>query len=294
MSSNDDFTELESCGDDGVLGRLKFVSKGEDYQVYGIAIPDTMLIDEITNSEHYQTFLALSTDLIPLKKSRGKGSKGKKAAVTPKKKSSITADDNIIPKPNVAFELGKSPTSVEQSDESDGESANRPTGRRRPTGVVFKDTSNISKNKSLDASQKLKGVQVPDKSTCIFTTSSEGAGIVPEVPDEAKGSYAPKVDAAIDCWFGGKLWKLLKEEACLTTIFNNFLMVQVKDLVLFQRFPMSQRTILVAQATHFLNPMMKFKTSSVMRKTKLKKTKLMQKLQRNKPEMNNQFNSVIY
>ncbi|GKA37750.1 hypothetical protein Tco_0724315 [Tanacetum coccineum] len=116
MSSNDDFTELESCGgsyvntikDDAVLGRLKFVSKGEDYQVYGIAIPDTMLIDEITNSEHYQTFLALSTDLIPLKKSRGKGSKGKKAAVTPKKKSSITADDNIIPKPNVAFELGKS------------------------------------------------------------------------------------------------------------------------------------------------------------------------------------------
>ncbi|GJX67194.1 reverse transcriptase domain-containing protein [Tanacetum coccineum] len=62
-----------------------------------------------------------------------------------------------------------------------------------------------------------------------------------------------------DCWFGGKLWKLLKEEeeACLSTEFNNFPKVQVKDMVLFQRFPMSQRTILVAQAAHFLDLIMK-------------------------------------
>ncbi|GKE53407.1 hypothetical protein Tco_1488563, partial [Tanacetum coccineum] len=81
------------------------------------------------------------------------------------------------------------------------------------------------------------------------------------------------------------LWKLLKEEeACLTTEFNNFPKVQVKDLVLFQRFPMSKRTILVAQATHFLDMIIKFKTSPMMRKTKLRKTKLMQKLQRNKLE----------
>nr|GEX72967.1 Gag-Pol polyprotein [Tanacetum cinerariifolium] len=33
----------------------------------------------------------------------------------------------------------------------------------------------------------------------------------------------------------GKLWKLLKEEeACLTTEFNNFPKVQVKDMILFQ------------------------------------------------------------
>nr|GEX32785.1 hypothetical protein [Tanacetum cinerariifolium] len=41
--------------------------------------------------------------------------------------------------------------------------------------------------------------------------------------------------------------------------------VQVKDLVLFQRFPMSQRTILVAQATYFLNLIIKFKMSPMMR-----------------------------
>ncbi|GJW87805.1 hypothetical protein Tco_0163145 [Tanacetum coccineum] len=78
-----------------------------------------------------------------------------------------------------------------------------------------------------------------------------------------------------DCWFEGKLWKLLKEEeACLTTKFNNFPNVQVKDLVLFQRFSMSQRTILVAQAAHFLDLIMKFKTSLVLRKTKLRKVEV--------------------
>nr|GEV73186.1 hypothetical protein [Tanacetum cinerariifolium] len=171
----------------GVLGRLKFVSKGKDYQVYRL---DTMLTDEIKRSAAYQTFIGLSTGLIPSNKSRGKGSKGKKATLTPKNKSSITVDGNIIPEPSVAFELGKlirktkakiakearrvhethkhlakeamrvhetherlvtkKPTSVEEYDESNGEHANMPTGRRRPTDVIFRDTSNASKKKSLE------------------------------------------------------------------------------------------------------------------------------------------------
>ncbi|GJX73151.1 hypothetical protein Tco_0311746 [Tanacetum coccineum] len=39
-----------------------------------------------------------------------------------------------------------------------------------------------------------------------------------------------------------------------------------------QRYPRDQRKILVAQAAHFLDLIMKFKTSPVMRKTKLRKT----------------------
>ncbi|GJW28499.1 hypothetical protein Tco_0045374 [Tanacetum coccineum] len=61
-----------------------------------------------------------------------------------------------------------------------------------------------------------------------------------------------------------------RRRACLTTNFNNFSKVQVKDLVLFQRFSMSQRTILVAQAAYFLNLIMKFMMSPMMRKTKLR------------------------
>ncbi|GJX52958.1 hypothetical protein Tco_0281327 [Tanacetum coccineum] len=44
----------------GLPAWLKWVSE----------VSDTMLTDEIKNSEHYQTFLALSTGLIPPKKSR--------------------------------------------------------------------------------------------------------------------------------------------------------------------------------------------------------------------------------
>ncbi|GJX01675.1 hypothetical protein Tco_0185588, partial [Tanacetum coccineum] len=181
-------------------------------------------------------FIGYSNGLTPLKKRRGKGSKGNKRAVTPKKKSLITADDNIIPKPDVSFELGKSisrreaeiakeatrvhetherlvtekPTSKEVSNESDGELANRPTGSRRPSGFVFRDISRVSKKKSLDQSQKLKATprdsskgacitpEVHDESKCIITTSSEGTGIIPGVPYEVKGSYTAKSNAAID------------------------------------------------------------------------------------------------
>ncbi|GJV29601.1 hypothetical protein Tco_1386049 [Tanacetum coccineum] len=231
---------VKTIKDDGVLNRLKFVSKGEDYQVYGKAILDTMLTDQSKQSETYQTFIALSTCLIPPKKSRGKWSKGSKAAVTPKKKSSITVDDNIIPEPDVALELGKyisrteakeqeearhlhethehlvtaKPTRDEDSNESDPESAKRPTGGRRPSGVVFRDTKRASNKKSPDQSQKLKGIDVlteeeqlaADTMQAIKASrkisrsqphtggSSEGA----EVPDEAKGSFAAKVDATIN------------------------------------------------------------------------------------------------
>ncbi|GKB83242.1 hypothetical protein Tco_0950137 [Tanacetum coccineum] len=153
-----------------VLGRLKFVAKNEDNQVYGMSIPDVMLNKEIHNSKAYQTYLGFSARAVNPKKAR----KGTKVIVTPKKKSSFTVDYNIIPDSDVALELGKSisktkaeeheearkvhethehlvtkkPTSDEESDESNIESARRPTGKRRQTGVVFRDTSNVSKKKT--------------------------------------------------------------------------------------------------------------------------------------------------
>ncbi|GJV18624.1 hypothetical protein Tco_1367644 [Tanacetum coccineum] len=149
-----------------------------------------------------QRFIATcsySTD-ISTKKTRGKGSKGKKQTVTPKKKSSIFVKDNIIPEPDVVLELGKSMSKTKAKiseeerrlhethehlviakatgvDESDCKHANRTTRRSRPSGVDFRDTSNMSKKKSLDWTQKLKGIQVPN---------------------EGKGSLASKADAEID------------------------------------------------------------------------------------------------
>ncbi|GJV08578.1 hypothetical protein Tco_1346234 [Tanacetum coccineum] len=229
---------LNTIRDDGVIQRLKFMNKGDDFQEYRRAIPNTMLTNEIKQSEAYQAFISYSTGLIPPKKTRGKGLQGKKQTITPKKKSSISAEDNIIPNPMLLWnwEIIAKPTGV---DESDCEPTNRPTRRRRPSGVAFRDTLNVSKKKSLDQTQKLKGIQVmsveeqlaadtkkaikaskeafrlqqqtadssegacitpdvPNELTGKFTTSSEGVGIVPEVLDEGKGSSATKADAEID------------------------------------------------------------------------------------------------
>ncbi|GKB71723.1 hypothetical protein Tco_0933135 [Tanacetum coccineum] len=98
---------LYKIKDDGVLNRMKFVRIGEDFQEYGCAIHETMLTKRIKQTKTYQSFLKYSTGLIPLKKSIGKGSQGKKSTVSLK------------------------PPSVEVSDKSELEPARRQTGSRR-------------------------------------------------------------------------------------------------------------------------------------------------------------------
>ncbi|GJZ15856.1 hypothetical protein Tco_0551533 [Tanacetum coccineum] len=142
------------------------------------------------------------------------------ATVTSKKIVSISAADNIIPEQNVALELGKS-TSLAAAEEeeagrhvhatnerlmmeSDPEPARRST-RRRPSGIAFRDTSSVSKKKSPDQSQKLKGIQTltakeqlaADMMQALKASKkisrsqpharglSEGTGVSPGVPDES-------------------------------------------------------------------------------------------------------------
>ncbi|GKD57409.1 copia protein, partial [Tanacetum coccineum] len=183
---------------------------------YGLPIPETMLNKGIKQSESYQMFIKNCTGQIPPKKSRGKGSQGKKTTDTSeadvevseesdsepmrkqtssrrviKKKVIISTDDNIIPEPNIDLEIMT-------------KSVPEPA-RRRPSGIDFRDTSSVSKKKSHDLSQKLKGVQtltpkeqlvadimkalkerVPDESIVVPATSSERTGTKPGVPDEEK------------------------------------------------------------------------------------------------------------
>nr|GEW57230.1 hypothetical protein [Tanacetum cinerariifolium] len=148
-------------------------TKLKDFQEYGRVIPETMLTKGIMQSEAYQTFNKYSTGLIHPKKSKGKGSQGKNRRKS-KKKVSILTDDNIILETDVALELGKSISLVEAEEEDDEvakhvhetherlviesnpEPARRST-RRRPSGIAFRDTLSMSKKRSPDQSQKLKG-----------------------------------------------------------------------------------------------------------------------------------------
>nr|GEU54984.1 hypothetical protein [Tanacetum cinerariifolium] len=137
--------------------QLKFISKGELTQVYGMFIPDEMMNDEIKNSVAYQTYLALSTGTKPPKKGRDKAKDlmskkvatpvpEKKKKSVPKKKGSITIEENILSDPD-----------EEQALE------------------VNKEAAEHQKKK------KMKGIV-----TDIPKGSSKGSGSKPKVPDEPK------------------------------------------------------------------------------------------------------------
>ncbi|GJW02718.1 hypothetical protein Tco_1561574 [Tanacetum coccineum] len=174
-------SSLHTIKDDGVLSRMKFVRFGEVVQKYGRAIPDAMLFDAIKQSKTFKAFISYSIGLVPPKKTRGKDSKGKQPAFT-----------LMI-------------ASVEVSDKSESKLANRPTRRRKASGITFRDTLNVLKKKPGDHSQKLKGIKIMTEEEQFATNTmqaikaskqtlrsqphaggtSEGTGISPGVPDKS-------------------------------------------------------------------------------------------------------------
>ncbi|GJZ08920.1 hypothetical protein Tco_0543203 [Tanacetum coccineum] len=268
--SNLKYQHYHTIKDDDIVSRLKFVRIGEDYQEYGLAIPDEMLNDTIIQSESYQMFLKYSTSQIPPKKSRGKGSQGKKTTNNPvanvdvseeskpepakkrlasrrmvKKKVIISADDNIIPNPDVALELGKSIIITEAEEEEAARQVHatharivtefvpkpvkKKTGSRSTRSLVIQDTP---KQEAADVMQALKEskktsnrqpgiggssegtgriLRVPDESIVVSATSSEGTGTKPEVPDEEKVSTEEKV---ILEWGSEQESEYSKEDLC--------------------------------------------------------------------------------
>ncbi|GJY15407.1 hypothetical protein Tco_0385829 [Tanacetum coccineum] len=161
--------------------RLKFVRIGEDYQEYGLHIPETMLTEAIKQSEFYQMFIKYSTGQIRPKKSIGKGSQRRKTADDSqetvdvseesnpepepakrktasrrvvKKKLIISAADNVIPDPDVALELGKS-ISITEVEEEEAAKQVHATHARIVTEFVPKSAK---KKTSRSSKSKLKGV----------------------------------------------------------------------------------------------------------------------------------------
>ncbi|GJZ39967.1 hypothetical protein Tco_0586530 [Tanacetum coccineum] len=93
--------------DYGIVSRLKFVRIGEDYQEYGLPIPNVMLTDAIKRSESYHMFIKYSTKQIPPKKSRGKGSKGKKTAKESQETIDVSEESEPEPQPAKKNTSGK-------------------------------------------------------------------------------------------------------------------------------------------------------------------------------------------
>ncbi|GJR64371.1 hypothetical protein Tco_0010436 [Tanacetum coccineum] len=183
-------------------------------------------------------FIKYSTGQIPPKKSRGKGSKGKKTKDTHvadvdvseesdpeppkrktasrrvvKKKVTIFVDNNIISDDlDIALELGKS-ISKTKAEEAEAarqvyathtriviESILEPTRRRKSRKVIFDPPKRLKgvpsltleEHEAANTMQVLKE-RVPDESTVVSATSSEGTGTKPGVPDEEKVISEEKV-----------------------------------------------------------------------------------------------------
>ncbi|GJX21835.1 hypothetical protein Tco_0226280 [Tanacetum coccineum] len=219
--TNLNYKHYYTIKDDGIVSRLKFIRIGEDYQEYGLPIPDVMLTDAIKHSKSYQMFIKYSTNQIPTKKSRGKAKK-KTASRRFKKKVTPSANDNIISDdPDAALELAKSISQTEAEEaeaakkvhatharimpEYFPEFAKKKSSGRSSKSVVIQDTPSAPKSKLATSKTKLKGTRgsnegtgsepwVPDESTVGSTTPSEGTGVKPGVPDEDKDITEEKMD----------------------------------------------------------------------------------------------------
>ncbi|GJZ85848.1 hypothetical protein Tco_0651187 [Tanacetum coccineum] len=198
---------------------------GKDYQEYGLLIPNVMLTDAIKCSKSYQMFIKCSTNQILPKKSIGKAKKKSASRRVVKKKVTLSADENIIfDDPDATLELAKS---INQTEDEEAEAARKVHATH--ARIVTESVPESAKKKSSDRSapfltpaeqeatnimQALKESKktsrrqpgtggsneetgtilgVPDESTVISVTSSEGTGIKPGVPNKEKDIIDEKV-----------------------------------------------------------------------------------------------------
>ncbi|GJU96891.1 hypothetical protein Tco_1326162 [Tanacetum coccineum] len=192
---------LHTIKDDVIVCRLMFIRIGEDYHEYGHVIPNVMLTDTIKRSESYQMFLKYFSHQIPPKKSRGKGSQGKKIADTPVEEIELAKSAEAARKVH--------DTHARIVTESVSESAKKKSSGRCAKSVVIQETLSTPKSKPATSKAKLKGFpsltleeQEPadiiqafkeNESTVISATLSEGIGTKPRVPDEGKVITEEKV-----------------------------------------------------------------------------------------------------
>ncbi|GJW97014.1 hypothetical protein Tco_0178822 [Tanacetum coccineum] len=143
----------EKCDD-----LLKFVRIGKDYQEYRLPIPETMLTDVIKQSESYQMLIKYSTGQIPPKKSRGKGSKGKKTVDNSQETVDVSEESEPEPEP-----AKKKNSSEKIVSESVPETAKKKSGSRSSKSVVIQDTPSAPKSKPATSKTKLKGAHLYSK-----------------------------------------------------------------------------------------------------------------------------------
>ncbi|GJR45870.1 hypothetical protein Tco_1313973 [Tanacetum coccineum] len=150
---------MHTVRDDSILGSLKFVSKSDEYQVYGALLPEGMTNLQMRDSPAYKTYLAFAIGAATPKKAR----KFKKPA-SPSKKKALVAVEEPAEKPvkKLAARRYKRETNIHQAGDS-------------------------SKGVDLES-------EVLDEPKGKTIDTSEGTGLKPGVPDVSKADTSEKED----------------------------------------------------------------------------------------------------
>ncbi|GJV63939.1 hypothetical protein Tco_1474767 [Tanacetum coccineum] len=179
---------MHTVQDDSILGSLKFVSKTEEYQMYGALIPAGMTNRKMRDSTAYKTYLAFATRAATPKKAR----QYKKPASPSKKKTLVIVEEPVK------------------------KTAKKPTARRQSAGVQIRDTpaallEEAQLKKAIKRSKRETNIhqaggsgdgvglelKVPDEPKGKSINTSEGTGLKPRVPDVSK-AYSSKNDEEYD------------------------------------------------------------------------------------------------
>ncbi|GJW71610.1 hypothetical protein Tco_0128527 [Tanacetum coccineum] len=99
---------MHTAEDDNILGPMRFVSKADDYQVYGTLLPKVMTNQKMQESHAYKTYLAFTTGAASPKKAR----KFKKLASSTRKRTLVTVEEEEEPEPT---KKKKAPATTDKS-----------------------------------------------------------------------------------------------------------------------------------------------------------------------------------
>ncbi|GJZ75707.1 hypothetical protein Tco_0640172 [Tanacetum coccineum] len=227
---------LNTIKDNGVLSQIKFIRIREDVQEYGKAIPNTMLTDAIKQLEAYKSFIGYSTGLVPPMKTTDVAFKLEKSIS--KTDAEIADETRRVHETHArlvtekaASEEASEESGGELAHKVTGKRRTQGVTIRDTLRVSKKKLIDQSQklneiqtltaeeqlatemmqalkaNKKSSRSQSHTGGSsegtgitpgVPNESTVIFTTSSDGTGTILGVLNEVKGASEAKAISVID------------------------------------------------------------------------------------------------
>nr|GEX00297.1 hypothetical protein [Tanacetum cinerariifolium] len=173
--------------DDIILGPMRFVSKSDNFQVYGALLPNRVTNQQMLDSNAYKTYLAYGTSAPSPKINR----KVKRHASPSKKRTLVTVEEEepepakkVIPTKKTATKRQYSSVQIRDTHGVSMSKKKAPAKVARRKGIEL-----LSDAALLEEAQLKKALKRSKRETNIHQAggSSEGADFKSDVPDKPKG-----------------------------------------------------------------------------------------------------------